>query len=205
MSNEPNDHGRMGRGTKLAIAGVGMGVLYLVMRERDANAATPPQQPSGNVLEARSQSPAPAPALPDYGAAPPQPIQQPIQQTTYIERQFEDQPRGDLGIWTMQRQLRDLGYDPAGLDGRWGSRTQTAAQDFARSFGITPPTRFTTSFASFVSRAWSERYDPSNVPAAYKPQSGVDSGTSKPLAGFEPDIYRPGDAIAGLGGYDRLY
>lgn len=200
MSDEPNDHGRMGRGTKLAIAGVGMGVLYLVMRERDANAATPPQQPSGNVLEARSQSPAPAPALPDYGAAPPQPTTQ----TTYIERQFEDQPRGDLGIWTMQRQLRDLGYDPAGLDGRWGSRTQTAAQDFARSFGITPPTRFTTSFASFVSRAWSERYAPSNVPPAFKPQ-GSDSGSSKPLAGFESDNYRPSDAIAGLGAYDRLY
>jgi len=38
-------------------------------------------------------------------------------------------------LWTVQYYLSELGYDPGGLDGQWGARTQAAAQAFSDDWG----------------------------------------------------------------------
>jgi hypothetical protein len=38
-------------------------------------------------------------------------------------------------LWLVQYYLSELGYDPGGLDGLWGSRTQAAAQAFSDEWG----------------------------------------------------------------------
>jgi hypothetical protein len=38
-------------------------------------------------------------------------------------------------LWTVQYYLSELGYDPGGLDGLWGSKTQAAAQAFSDEWG----------------------------------------------------------------------
>ena len=55
----------------------------------------------------------------------------------------------DPDLWLVQSYLTDLGFDPGGVDGLWGSNTRSAAEEFATSRGLDPS--IVTDEASVVS------------------------------------------------------
>lgn len=210
---------------KVALA-AGVGLLgFLILRSRSSS--TPAQQGAqggGNWLEARSQSP-----LPDYSQAaiPPeaeQPAQVSPQTIRVLQEEFQDEVRGNPAIWTVQQKLRRLGFDPGILDGRWGPDTLRAVQDFARAYGVTPPTRLTTAIVALIERAYAERYGSSAPSVSGSSGGAVAPPTTKAGAYAEqPSSYDltkaqgqlsgskvlsdwlPEAAIAGAGRYARRY
>lgn len=195
--------------TKIAI-GLGLGgIAFLALKRQSTPAAVEP----GNPLEVRFTTPQnelePLPPVPQYqsGAVSPQVV-------TVYERQFQDVMRGDPVIWVMQHRLRDLGYDPGAIDGRWlptSGPTFRAIQDFARNMGVPVPTRLPPSLAlsELIERAHAERFGPpslagvSNGSSTPSTKGGYDPSSitaAKPLSGWEPQR-----AIAGEGRYARRY
>lgn len=202
-------------GKILLASGALLGVWAL--SRRTASAATAPEVPAGaGYLEARSQSPAPAPAPLD---APPVPAPSSTggqSVTQYILRTWNEAPRGDPAVFMYQLKLRDLGYSPGILDGRFGQNTRNAMQDFLRSMGVSRlPTTMTLAAAQLIEQAWNEQHGTGTGTGGasstkgggelYQPSytNGADAGyyDAKPLTD-----YLPADVCAGrVGARARRY
>lgn len=196
--------GGLSPGGKLVLAG-GFGLLlYALSRRREEPA------PEG-YLEARSQIV--PPALPPLQPLPaPQPGGGPeLEPLRALERYYNDAVRGDPELWAMQHWLRDLGYDPGPIDGRWGSFTWRALQDFVRAVGLPPSAAGTASqrpprsTVQRVEQEWETRLEltggvhqtqkfgqSASFEPAYAPQ-----GYDKPGA-LSEDFF-PASACAGVG------
>ncbi len=58
---------------------------------------------------------------------------------------FQGPVRGDPTTWRAQRMLEALGYDPRGDDGRFGTDTRNALNDFERDYGLPVTSTLTAS------------------------------------------------------------
>lgn len=124
----------------LGIAAAAAGLGFLFWHTSRAEAAT---LPPGNGNGARADLPlpggmsytpgaiAPATASTTNYPAPYTPVQG---SSSYSQ---DEVPRGDATVFAYQQRLRDLGYDPGPIDGRYGPMTQRAVRDFQSDTGLT--------------------------------------------------------------------
>lgn len=124
----------------LGIAAAAAGLGFLFWHTSRAEAATLPggngKFPSGaDQLLPGGMSYTPGAVAPatssvtDYPAA-----YTPVQGSSSYSQ--EEPSRGDPTVFAYQQRLRDLGYDPGPIDGRYGPMTQRAVRDFQADNGL---------------------------------------------------------------------